>query len=214
MVFFFFFFSLLTGSVERLRIGLSLSYVYSRPLYIYTNIKRYRTQTVDFPTPSFPYSSQTVWGFVIFPSDCININIFSIYFMDGIFSIFFIIFYFSTSFILMDSQPSVVVIPPSHPVNKSLLQTSLFFLNQPTNETKPPRSSFPLEACGRISPRHDAPSYLIFISFSPFFVIRVIQRTWSHPASGLVQQQGRGGDDSLLLFVVSLSACFVTVSQQ
>lgn len=94
---------------------LSLSYVYSRPLYIYTNIKRYRTQTVDFPTPSFPYSSQTVWGFVIFPSDCININIFSIYFMDGIFSIFFIIFYFSTSFILMDSQPSVVVIIPPFP---------------------------------------------------------------------------------------------------
>jgi hypothetical protein len=115
MVFFFFFFSLLTGSVERLRIGLSLSYVYSRPLYIYTNIKRYRTQTVDFPTPSFPYSSQTVWGFVIFPSDCININIFSIYFMDGIFSVSFFYFLFFY-FLYFNGQPAISSHPPPLPI--------------------------------------------------------------------------------------------------
>ena len=79
--------------VERLRIGLFLlplclyssSHCSLQPMYIYTNIKRYRTQTVDFSN-SFPYRlrcERFFLGFVFFPFIISTISIFSRYLFYG-----------------------------------------------------------------------------------------------------------------------------------
>lgn len=79
--------------VERLRIGLFLlplclyssSHCSLQPMYIYTNIKRYRTQTVDFSN-SFPYRlrcERFFLGFVFFPLIISTISIFSRYLFYG-----------------------------------------------------------------------------------------------------------------------------------
>ena len=102
--FIFFFFLLLSlslVSVERLRIG--LSHVY--PLCIYTNIKRYRTQTVDLFQLLHFLTLNCLGGFVIFPSDCINIEYFSLFiFVEGILVFLLPFFFLPFSLFQMDGR--------------------------------------------------------------------------------------------------------------
>jgi hypothetical protein len=114
MVFFFFFFSLLTGSVERLRIGLSLSLMSTLVRCIFIQISSdIAHRLLTFQLLHFLTHLKLFGGLSSFPQT-VSISIFSLFILWTEFSLYlFFTFYFSTSFILMDSQPSMVVIPSS-----------------------------------------------------------------------------------------------------